>query len=107
MGNGMIDPIDMISFSFVPGLFASHIRPGRHAHELKIDPQYYSDIIFRGKSFEIRNNDRDFRVGDVLVLKEYVNGHYTGKELRAIVTYMTDYAQQKGYVVMAIERMGY
>ena len=72
-------------------------------HHLKIIPEY-SDAIRRGaKTFEIRKNDRGYEVGDELILKEYENESFTGNLLKAVVTYITDYAQQKGYVVMAIE----
>lgn len=72
-------------------------------HHLKILPEYFNPVRLGLKSFEIRNNDRDYRVGDTLLLKEYENGNFTGNMVKAIVTYITDYAQQPGYVVMAIE----
>ena len=36
-------------------------------HELKIWPNYFEEE----KDWEIRNNDRDFEPGDILVLREY------------------------------------
>jgi hypothetical protein len=54
------------------------------------------------KTFEIRKNDRDFQVGDELLLKEYESEKFTGNILAAVVTYITDYAQRDGYVVMGI-----
>lgn len=73
-------------------------------HHLKIEPQYFLDIIKNNKSFEIRKNDRDFKVGDELVLKEYDSkqNQFTGNQIKAEITYITDFAQQEGYVVMAI-----
>lgn len=38
-------------------------------HSLKIEKQYYDDILHNEKRFEIRRNDRGFKVGDILELK--------------------------------------
>lgn len=40
-------------------------------HHLKCHPPYFEKIVSGTKKFEIRKNDRDFEVGDVLVLQEY------------------------------------
>ncbi|MED0649883.1 DUF3850 domain-containing protein [Aeribacillus pallidus] len=73
-------------------------------HELKVLPQYFDPLVKRIKTFEIRKNDRDFRVGDILVLKEFdpETNMYTGRIVERKVTYITNFAQQEGYVVMAI-----
>ncbi|MEM5599315.1 DUF3850 domain-containing protein [Niallia circulans] len=50
-------------------------------HFLKIQPQYFEEVRNGNKSFEIRKNDRDFKVGDTLYLQEYnpLEQEYTGK----------------------------
>lgn len=40
-------------------------------HELKIWPQYYARVADGSKTFEVRNNDRAFQMGDTVVLREY------------------------------------
>lgn len=40
-------------------------------HDLKISADYYRDVVLEKKQFEVRKNDRDFQVGDVLALHEY------------------------------------
>lgn len=75
-------------------------------HELKIYPKYFEDVISGKKKFEIRKNDRKFRVGDILILKEWDNIKYSGREARAEVIYLIDdkfAGIQPGYVVMGIE----
>lgn len=57
-------------------------------HELKILPRFYNDIINKEKNFEIRRNDRDFKVGDILILREFVSGEYTGRECRKQIQYI-------------------
>ena len=36
------------------------------SHLLKILPGYYADITTGRKSFEVRENDKDFKLGDLL-----------------------------------------
>ena len=74
-------------------------------HELKIYPQYFEDVISGKKKFEIRKNDRKYRVGDILIVKEWDNIKYSGREARAEVIYLIDdkfVGIQPGYVVMGI-----
>lgn len=71
---------------------------------LKIQPQYFEEVRNGNKSFEIRKNDRDFKVGDTLYLQEYnpLAQEYTGEVVKREITYITNYAQQENYIVMAI-----
>jgi ASC-1-like (ASCH) protein len=74
-------------------------------HNLKTWPEYFQAVVDGKKTFEIRKNDRGFQVGDELLLQEYdpKEEAYTGRQAIAVVRYMTDFGQQDGYVVMAIE----
>ncbi|HAM2078072.1 TPA: DUF3850 domain-containing protein [Listeria monocytogenes] len=72
-------------------------------HELKILSEYYWDIVEGRKTFEIRKNDRDFQVGDYLILKEFKREKHTRRWIALEVTYITDYEQKEGYVVMGIK----
>lgn len=40
-------------------------------HELKIWPQFYSRVADGTKTFEVRDNDRDFQKNDTVILKEW------------------------------------
>jgi hypothetical protein len=42
-------------------------------HVLKILPEFFERVLDGSKPFEIRYNDRDYKVGDVLKLEEYKN----------------------------------
>lgn len=78
-------------------------------HALKIDPIYFDEVRNGNKRFELRNNDRDFHVGDYLALNEW-DGMYTGRSELVKVTYMLNpndiMTCQGNFVVMSIERFG-
>ncbi|HFL0606071.1 TPA: DUF3850 domain-containing protein [Listeria monocytogenes] len=69
-------------------------------HKLKILPEFFREKVTLKKSFEIRKNDRDYKVGDTLLLQEFENGKYTGREYWEDVVYITDYLQKDDVVVM-------
>lgn len=39
-------------------------------HKLKIQTNYLDDLLWKGKSFEVRKNDRGYRVGDALCFED-------------------------------------
>lgn len=61
-------------------------------HDLKSWPEFFAPVFSGEKTFELRNNDRGFHVGDVLHLREWDDrkGVYTGRSVRKRVTYMID-----------------
>lgn len=77
-------------------------------HELKILPNYFNDIMFGNKRFEIRKNDRDFNIGDKLVLKEWRQTchYYTGNQITATVDYIHygngDFGLAEGYCILGL-----
>ncbi len=79
-------------------------------HELKIHIEFFGDVLSGVKAFEIRYNDRDFKAGDKLRLREILRDkpfelEYTGREITVDVIYITDFNQHDNYVVMGIRRM--
>lgn len=52
----------------------------KQTHELKTDPEVFRAIASGAKQFEIRFDDRGFKVGDQLLLKET---KFTGAEMEA------------------------
>ncbi len=77
------------------------------AHELKTEPKFFERVLQGHKKFELRFNDRGYRLGDLLILREFdtVDG-YTSRTLVASVKYLTDYkrALRPGYVAMSLSR---
>jgi len=69
---------------------------------------HYFDAVEKGiKTFELRKNDRDFQVGDYLMLNEWKQG-YTGRKLTRKITYILhggSYGLRKGYVILGIKSL--
>lgn len=78
-------------------------------HELKILPKYFKDVATSRKNFELRYNDRNFKVGDILLLKEYENGTYTGREVKRKVKYILygdgTLGLSKDYCILALKSL--
>jgi hypothetical protein len=60
-------------------------------HELKVWPRQFEAVVAGQKMHEVRKFDRDFRVGDVLLLCEYApqSAKYTGRRARVLITHIT------------------
>lgn len=76
-------------------------------HQLKTWPEYYQEVDKGNKTFEIRKNDRNYRIGDTLELLEYIPYvGLTGKSKRFWVKYILhggSFGLEEGYVIMSIE----
>jgi ASC-1-like (ASCH) protein len=66
-------------------------------HRLKVVPPYFQDIKDRKKNFEIRLNDRNFHVGDIVVIEElHPLGYYTGEGCKRKIKYVLKDCPQFG-----------
>jgi hypothetical protein len=99
-------------------------------HQLKTWPEYFKAIHRGEKTFELRNNDRDFKKGDILILREFrtckkcggrgrarfggpdfedcckePHGRYTGRKIKRKITYIFEggFGLNPDYVIMAIK----
>jgi ASC-1-like (ASCH) protein len=59
-------------------------------HELKCWPEFFKEVKEGRKKFEFRINDRNYKVGDYLILKEWDNKKqcYTGEICSRYVSYI-------------------
>jgi hypothetical protein len=88
-------------------------------HELKTWPEPFRAVLAGEKRHEVRIDDRNYRVGDLLHLREWDPaqwgvfapesnsngaGKYTGRDLLVLVTYITrGWGLPEGMCVMSIE----
>lgn len=76
-------------------------------HYKKLVQPYFDCARLGIKTFELRKNDCDYQIGDLLVLQEYDqdSGEYGYKKITARITYMLeDYeGLQDGYAILGIE----
>ena len=81
---------------------------GPVVHQLKCDPEPFN-AVKRGLKFcEVRKFDRDFRVGDILILSSYDREKkvFTGERLRVEVTHIVppgEYGLPEDVGVLSIE----
>lgn len=77
-------------------------------HYLKIKAEYYTDVEIGLKTFELRKNDRNFQVGDVLMLiKLDDKGNETDQVIKKKVKYILkdcpQYGLKEGYAILGID----
>jgi len=78
-------------------------------HELKTWPDFYAKVRSGEKPFEVRKNDRDFKVGDVLHLHEWSpEKGYSGNSMQIEITYILNDSKWgilPGTVIMGLSRL--
>ena len=69
----------------------------------KILPEYFKAVKERDKNFELRKDEDDIQVGDLVILEEFSDG-YTGRGVRRYVKYVLrdcpDYGLKPGYCII-------
>lgn len=73
-------------------------------HNIKVEPECFEAISKGNKNFEICQLDRSSKTGDRVILKEFDRNTFTGREVVAEITFITNYEQKKGYVVFAFRK---
>lgn len=74
-------------------------------HELKTYPEYFEQTLDGNKPFEVRINDRNYKAGDTVILKEWNNLCYSGREIHGRIKFLADERLagiEKGYVVFSL-----
>jgi len=78
-------------------------------HRKKILPEYYKDVVSGEKTFEIRKDEDNIQVGDILVLEEFDGEKYTGFGTERVVTYVLrncpEYGLMDGYCIIGMQPM--
>lgn len=91
----------MIADSFNP---AGQNNPG--VHDIKCDTGPFW-LMYRGKKpFDIRQNDRNYQIGDILIIREHdrETGNYIGPYIVALVlSTLVGYGIEDGYIAMGLD----
>ena len=79
-------------------------------HVLKLRSEFFEDVVYERKKFEVRKNDRDYKVGDKVIFREYGCWGYTGKEITRYISYILTSEQfpdglKEGYCVFGLTRI--
>jgi hypothetical protein len=78
-------------------------------HQLKVWPRFWDALESGKKTFELRLNDRDFRVGDILHLEEWdASCGHTGRTIeREVTCYLDGFPWlTEGYCCLGIKPVG-
>lgn len=80
-------------------------------HELKTWPRFFQPLLDGIKKFELREDDRNFQVGDILNLREYIpeTSDYSGRFIKFMVVYKLTHADfpkgiQPGYCILGLQQ---
>ena len=75
-------------------------------HELKLQQPFFDDVYYNRKKFEVRKNDRNYKVGDRLKLIEFPseNPRYVLKDIEYILE-GGQYGIEKDYVVLGLKEI--
>ena len=80
-------------------------------HKLKVWSEYMDDLLNGNKTFEVRFNDRNYQIGDMLRLSEYDNKNeiYLKRVLLVKITYILDNsifdAVKDGFIIIGFKKI--
>lgn len=78
-------------------------------HEIKIESRYFEAVLSGNKTFEVRLDDRDYNVDDIVILHEFNGIEITGRAVMVKITYILDdefCGIKENYVVFSFKRVG-
>lgn len=73
----------------------------------KILPQFYNEVVTCSKTFEIRKDEDNAEVGDILLLREWDGKEYTGRLCKRKISYILrsaeEYGLMSGYCIYGLQ----
>lgn len=80
--------------------------PANDEHEVKIWPEHFEPVVTYAKRYEVRKDDRPYKVHDSIRLNEYdADTGYTGRYVVARITHIlrgAEYGIFPGYCVLGL-----
>lgn len=78
-------------------------------HHLKAWTPMFREIKYGKRDFDVRKNDRDYKVGDTLILNDFdpVKEKFTGDWAPRLITFKFDNKQfvKEGYVILGLREI--
>ena len=77
-------------------------------HKLKLQQPFFDDVYYNRKEFEVRKNDRNYKVGDRLLLVEFPTENKKYKYVQKDIKYILEGGQfgiEEGYVVFGLKEV--
>ena len=72
--------------------------------EKKILPKYFIAVEMGKKNFELRKDEDDIQVNDIIVLREWngevYTGSYTARQVKYVLRNVPEYGLQDGYCII-------
>ena len=85
-------------------IYKTEIDLKPQSHELKILPKYFEAVVAGVKRFELRKNDRNFKVGEQIILREWDGEQFTGRNVIYTILYVLkdcpEYGLKDGYCII-------
>ena len=81
------------------------IRNRRIEHDVKTAAEFFEDAKAGIKPFELRKNDRDYKVGDFMKMRKYKDGEWSGDIIRREITYVLEDHEglKPGYCILGVK----
>lgn len=80
----------------------------RQKHDVKTWPAIFEEFRTGRKTFDVRKNDRNYKVGDTIIQHEYypTKGTFTGRNIEQVITYILEgdkFGVVAGFVAMSVK----
>lgn len=77
--------------------------------EIKILPEHFNYVAAGVKTCELRKDDRNYEVGDLLILREWKDERYSGRRVCVKITHILrgcGFGLEDGYAILSIKHFG-
>lgn len=78
------------------------VPKSKQIHEIDIEIEQFIEVKNLRRTFDILQNDSDYKLGDVINYREVRNGHPTGYNVVFSIIYITPEKQKEDFIVIGI-----
>jgi len=84
---------------------SDNAAPEPKVHDIRLGASFFDDVLECRKNFELRKNDRGYKVGDILHMMEFKDGRNTGRSVKRKIIYMLEdfTGLEDGFCILGIE----